>query len=595
MAIPDHPSVQKEKTLAFALALCLAIVTLAVYWQVQGHDFLVWDDFEYVVENPHVRYGLSLEKVIWAFTAPHASNWHPLTWISHMLDCHLYGLNPAGHHLNNLILHLVNTALFLFLLVRMTSKPWQSAFVAAIFALHPLHVETVAWVSERKDLLSTLFLFLACHAYVRYTRRPGAGTYAICLLLFALGLMSKPMLVTLPFLLLLLDYWPLSRFSISGWRNDLSSLVREKWPFFLLAVLSSVVTFLVSRSDQAVASTAALPLVIRIGNAILSYGLYLIRSLWPHDLAFFYPHPLGTTSLWEIAGSALLLVAISIMTLRNVRKRPYLITGWLWFLITLLPVIGLIQVGSQGLANRYTYVPLIGIAVMVAWGGVKKGGRRKAEGGKQNEREEGQDQQRSRILKAAFAVCAVVVILLLALITTSEIGYWKNGETLFQRAIAVTSGNYTAHYMLGIERMRQGRTDEAIHHYEEALRFRPDHLLARHNLGTALASQGKTDEALSHLFAALKLQPGNAGLHASVGDVYLMRGELDKAIASYTEALRIDPSLWQVHNNLGVALLRAERASEAKAHFEEALKINPDDRKARASLELARKKLEGTP
>lgn len=576
------PSLRRRRNLCAVLAVGITLCTLLVYQQVKDHDFLVWDDFEYVVENPHVRYGLSLENVIWAIKTPYASNWHPLTWMSHMLDCDLYGLNPAGHHLNNLLLHLMNTVLLFLLMIRMTSQPWQGAFVAAIFAIHPLHVESVAWVSERKDLLSTFFFFLTCLAYVQYTRKPYARTYALCIFLFILGLASKPMLVTLPFILLLLDYWPLSRFSFSPCRSDSPPgqrgflfLVVEKWPFFLLSALSTIVTLYCSKSDQALAPPEALPFVIRFGNGLLSYAMYLIKSFSPHDLAFFYPHPMGALSPWKVIGSALLLSAISVMASRATRERPYMIVGWLWYLITLLPVIGFLQVGSQAMADRYTYVPLIGVSIMAAWGAadILKG---------------------SRVLRHAFSLGLGVVILLLALVTSSEITYWKNGENLTKRALAVTSGNYTAHYMLGNERMRQGRTEEAILDFEEALKLRPDHFPARHNLAMAMASMGKTDEALPHLLAAMKQQPGNAGIHSSMGDVCLTQGKMEQAITAYTEALRLDSSLWKVHNNLGVAFLRAGLASEAIPHFKEALRINPGDGKARASLEIARKKLEGT-
>jgi protein O-mannosyl-transferase len=574
-----HVLAKNGKNLETVLALSLALLVLVVYWQVRDHQFLLWDDHEYVVENPQVRYGISLKNVIWAFTTLYASNWHPLTWISHMLDCDLYGLNPSGHHLNNLLLHLVNTLLLFFLLARTTSCPWKSAFVAAVFAIHPLHVESVAWVSERKDLLSTLFLFLTCHAYVTYTRRPGAGNYGFCLLLFMLGLASKPMVATLPLVLLLLDYWPLSRFSFAPrpWdsrrvRREIACLIREKWPFFLLSALSAAITLYASWSEHSLAQAKALPLIVRAGNGLLSYAGYLFQAFWPHDLAFFYPHPLPGLSPWKVAGSALLLAAISFTAFRARRERPYLFMGWLWFLVTLLPVIGLIQAGSQGMANRYTYVPLVGVSVMAAWG-------------------VSEIPQRTRGVRWALALCFGAVILPLALVTNSEIAYWRTGESLFQRAIAVTSGNYTAHYMLGSEWLRKGKLDSAVHHLSEALRIRPEHVPARHTLGMTLAAQGKTDEALAQYWTILRLQPGDAGVHASIGDLHLSQGKTDLAISSYAEALRIDPSLWKVHNNLGVAFQRAGRMGEAILHFEEALKINPGDGKARVNLDAARKRV----
>jgi Tfp pilus assembly protein PilF len=542
----------------------------------------VWDDYEYVVQNPHVRSGLTIENAVWAFTSTHASNWHPLTWLSHMLDCELYGLNPAGHHLNNLLLHLANTLLLFALFARMTRALRQSAFVAAIFALHPLHVESVAWVAERKDLLSTFFLMLTCMAYLRYTRHPDLRSYLLCIVLFALGLASKPMLVTLPFLLLLLDYWPLCRsgtlcsdgLNPSG-AIKFSALVREKVPFFVLAAISSVVTFHASIAGQTVAPLDILPTPLRIGNGLVSYSAYIVKTFWPVDLAFFYPHPLGSLSLWKVAGSSILLMSISLIAIKAGRKCPSLIVGWLWYLITLLPVIGLIQVGSQAMADRYSYLPMVGLSIMAAWGVTYV--------------------LRRRISKITGWCLGSIIVLLLCVQSSRQIDYWRDGETLFQRALEVTTRNYTAHYQLGTELMRQGKTGPAIHHFTEAVRFRPDHLPARHNLGIALASLGRLDDGLAQLNAALRLQPRHAGILSSIGDLFLKQNKLEKAITFYSEALRIDPTLRRTHNNVGLALFRNGMTPEAEMHFKEALRINPGDQKALQNLQMmGRKQSEGT-
>ncbi|MEW6668808.1 MAG: tetratricopeptide repeat protein [Thermodesulfobacteriota bacterium] len=578
-----HPMSKRDpKTLSWILGLALVVSTLAVYWQVQDHDFLIWDDYEYVVDNPHVRTGLSVGNALWAFTASHAANWHPLTWLSHMLDCELYGLNPAGHHLNNMLFHLINTVLLFLLFQRTTRAPWRSAFVASVFALHPLHVESVAWVSERKDVLSTFFWMLTCLAYVRYARRPRTGTYLPCLALFALGLASKPMLVSLPLCLLLLDYWPLRRPYLSPSPMPAQSglfrfrhLVWEKVPFFVLASASSLLTMLVSRSHHATSSLEAVSLVARVENAVVSYASYLAKTFWPQSLAFFYPHPLGSLPVVEVMGSLVLLIAVSLFALKTKGTAPYLFTGWFWYLMTLLPVIGIIQVGSQAMADRYTYIPLVGISLTVAWGVPEALAER-------------------RLKRIGLALGWGLILLLLCLSTWAEVGYWKDGITLFRRALQVTSNNYTAHYQLGNEFVRQGRLEEAIHHFSEAVMIRPDHHLARHNLGSSLARQGRFDEAIQHYEEAIRIRPNDGGIFFSLGGALAHQGRSEEAVRAYREALRLGPTDWMAHTNLGFLLLRDGRAREAVKHFSEALRINPKDRKARDNLRVAMERLEKT-
>jgi tetratricopeptide (TPR) repeat protein len=568
-----------KQALSAALVLSLLIITLAVYWQVQHHDFLVWDDYEYILDNPHVRYGLNLENVRWAFTTSYASNWHPLTWLSHMLDCELYGLNPIGHHLNNLLLHLINTVLLFVLFERMTRASWPCAFVAAVFALHPLHVESVAWVSERKDILAAFFWMLTCLAYVRYVRKPGPGAYFLCLALFALGLMSKPMLVTLPFCLLLLDYWPLGRISPPGSSRPDESGVRrflyllwEKTPFLVLAAASSLITVYVSKSHHAAATIEALPIGLRMGNAVVSYGAYLLKTFWPRNLAFFYPHPLGSLPWMETAASLAFLMILSFLVLRAIARHAYLATGWFWYLGTLLPVIGLIQVGSQAMADRYTYIPLIGISIMAAWGVPEA-------------------LARWRLKRVMIGLGCGLIVLLLSLSTRAEVTHWKNGVILFRRALQVTSNNYTAHYQLGNELMRQGKLDEAIHHFTEAARIRPDHHLARHNLGSCLVRMGRFDEAIPHYQEAIRIRPTEGRLFFSLGNGLSHQGRSEEALRAYTEALRIDPGDWMSHTNLGHLLLQDGKTGEAIEHFSEALRINPDDPKALHNLQIARERM----
>ncbi len=471
------------------LALVLTLVTLAVYWQVQGHAFVTFDDYQYVVENPHVRHGLTLHGVVWAFTTGYASNWHPLTWLSHMLDCTLYGLNPKGHHFNNLLLHVANALLLFWVLRRMTAALWRSAFVAALFALHPLHVESVAWVAERKDLLSTLFWMMTMGAYVLYVERPGVGRYLSTLLLFALGLMAKPMLVTLPFVLLLLDYWPLGRRHQSPlW------LIREKLPFLAFTTISSLITFSVQKNWGSV--IFILPLKDRIANTLVSYVTYIGKMIWPANLACLYPHPLDTLPTWQVVGSLLLLLSISILVVRARGRRPYLPVGWFWYLGTLVPVIGLVQVGPQAMADRYTYVPLIGLFLMIAWTAAETGYKRSA---------------------LRISLCAGILIPFLAVGSWLQVRSWRTSLTLFEHALAVTRDNLIAHNNLGNIFARQGRFKEARYHLSEALRLNPDHAASHNNLGGVLMQQGQFQEAIAHLSKAVQIDPEMQAAHYNLG------------------------------------------------------------------------------
>ena len=485
----------------FIACLFLTIATLTVYWQAGNHEFINYDDITYVTGNPHLQAGFSPEGIIWAFTSGYAGNWHPLTWISHILDIQLYGMDPGRHHLTNVLFHIGNTLLLFLVFRRMTGALWRSAFIAAIFALHPLHVESVAWIAERKDVLSTFFWMLTMGAYVWYVERRGFLRYLLVLLFFILGLMAKPMLVTLPFVLLLLDYWPLSRFQFGHQNGSIViqrksvviRLICEKIPLFALAAASCIVTLFAQQSGGAVCSFSAFPINIRIANALVSYVGYIVKMLWPHQLAVLYPHP-GMLPWIQVIGACLLLVFISMLAVMALKRYPWLIVGWVWYIVTLVPVIGLVQVGSQAMADRYTYVPLIGIFIMIAFGvpELLSGWRYR---------------------KIGLSTMAVACLLVLMATTWFQVRYWANSVTLFERALAVTENNYVLHSNLGVTLFSKGKVDEAIGHFHDAMRINPRYAKAHNNLGTALIHKGKVKKAIAHFREALRIRPGYSDAH----------------------------------------------------------------------------------
>jgi Flp pilus assembly protein TadD len=573
------------------LSVCLFLVlaTLTVYWQVGNYEFVNLDDDMYITENSHVQEGLSRESATWAFTTTRLANWHPVTWLSHMLDFQLYGLNPRGHHLTNVFFHLVNTLLLFLVLKWMTGALWRSSFVAALFALHPLHVESVAWVAERKDVLSTLFWILSIWAYLGYVKRPGVKRYLLILLSFALGLMAKPMLVTLPCVLLLLDYWPLERIQLGQAassrtapdppaviahtpRKQAFRLFFEKTPLFFLAVVSSVVTFLVQKGGGAVGALEAYPVRIRVANALLSYFRYMVKMIWPQNLAVFYPHPGQSLPMWQAAGAGLLLLLISIVVIRAGRRQPYLPVGWFWYLGTLVPVIGLVQVGAQAMADRYTYVPLIGLFIMVAWGVPEL-------------------LARWRYSKPALASVAVLLLAALMVCTWLQIKHWENGLTLFEHTLQVTSNNSQIHNNLGNVLTKKGRLQEAILHYTKALEINPNYAAAHSNLGVALADQGRFGEAIKHYSAALLLNPNSPETLNNLGVARYNQGDVPGAIENYMRAVQLKPDYAEAHNNLGNGLAQQGRLTEAEDHYRKALSIKPDYPEAHNNLgvDLARR------
>jgi Flp pilus assembly protein TadD len=548
----------RQRQQAIVICVCLAVLITAVYWPVLHAGFLTYDDDLYVTANPHVLGGLTIRDVMWAFTAYHAANWHPLTWLSHALDCECFGRNAGGHHAVSVLLHVANTVLLFWVLRRMTGATWWSAGVAALFGVHPLDVESVAWVAERKTVLSGLFWMLAMWGYVRYVERPTRGRYAAVVGWYAMGLMAKPMVVTLPFVLLLLDYWPLGRTrwvpSVVGNNAPLrfGELVREKLPFFALAAVSCGVTIWAQHSAGAINSLERLSLGARMANAVVSYVRYMEKAVWPSGLAVFYPFRVWRPRAVIVAGA--ILAAVSCTVIRKARRQPHLAVGWFWFLGALVPAIGLVQVGSQSMADRYTYLPLIGLFIMLCWSVPSRAMERWH-------------------LKAITCVAAAAVLAVCAALSRVQVEYWRDSETLFRRALDVTRDNWVAHDGLGVVLEQTGRISEAIGHLEQALRIKPDFAEAHCNLGIALGQAGRIPEAIGHLEQALRIKPDFAEAHYNLGVALMASGRIPEAIEHYQQALRIKPDYVEAHYNLGVALGQAGRIPEAIGHLEQALRI----------------------
>jgi tetratricopeptide (TPR) repeat protein len=549
----------------------LLVSVLIVFWPTLCHEFINYDDFSYVVHNSHVKSGLTLPGIQWALTSTYASNWHPITWLSHMLDCQLFGLRPGGHHFTNLLFHAANTILLFLLLRTMTGALWRSAIVAALFAVHPLHVESVAWVAERKDLLSTFFMLLTLRAYVGYAQEPALKKYLPVILLFAIGLMAKPMLVTLPFVLILLDYWPLDRLEMDGKSREqkltvLKRLIMEKAPLFLLSAASSVITLFAQTS--AIWNLADIPLPTRLGNAIISYAKYLGLTFWPRDLAIIYPYP-DSLGFSEIILAAAVLIVISTFVFLMAKDHRYLPVGWLWFLGTLIPVIGIVQVGSQAMADRYTYIPLVGIFIILVWGGSDLFERFKGSA------------------KAAEIITAGLILVLMTL-SARQVTYWKDGITLFQHTIRLTSDNYVAHNNLGIALAHQGKREEAAVHFREALRISPIYTHARYNLALNCQNEGKLDEAIVHYRELIRLSPSADGRN-NLAVALMARGEYEEATEQLLKVIQDDPSHARAYNNYGVILMQKGDTDAARIQFEKSLRLDPNYENARSNLELAGK------
>src|SRR6266581_2632252 len=519
--------------LTVGICIFLAALTWVIFGQTLHHDFINYDDPRYVYENTKITSGLSIAGIGWAFTHIHSENWHPLTTISHMLDCQLYGLRAGGHHFTNVLLHTISVVLLFLALRQMTGALWRSAFVAAVFAIHPLHVESVAWVAERKDVLSGVFFMLTLLAYAHYVRAPSVGRYLAVAVLSAFGLMSKPMLVTLPFVLLLLDYWPLGR--IRGHKSDVSGhenlvmLVVEKIPLVGLSAVSSVVTFLAQRG--AIGWTEQLPVLARINNAVVTYVVYMWQMLWPANLAVFYPHPENRLPTWEIILALAILIATTAAAFVLRKKGPYLVTGWLWYLGMLVPVIGLVQVGWQGHADRYTYLPQIGLYIAGTWAVADLTA----------------SWHRQRIVLGA---AAVLIIGLLSWRAWVQASYWRDSETLFTRALAVTRNNDVAENNLGIIFLQKGQLDEAISRLQAAIDLRPENGPAHNNLAKALLQKGRLAEAMVHYRKFLEIEPENVEARNILGTALIQQGRVKEAIEQWQDALAIEPENGNAASNL---------------------------------------------
>lgn len=563
------------------LPAVLVVLTSLTFARVVTHDFVGYDDPRYIITNRHVQGGISGEGVLWAFTSTDEANWHPLTWLSHMADAGLFGMQPWGHHLSSLLFHVINVVLLFLVLQTMTGARWKSFLVAALFGVHPLHVESVAWVSERKDVLSTFFWGLALLCYAKYVRGGRVRMYAAVAMFFAFGLMAKPMVMTLPFLLLLLDMWPLARGALpeAGGAECVSRpssirlaavlrLLVEKTPLLLLSLLSAAVTFMAQERGGMVKPAELYPLSLRLQNAAVSYAHYMVKAAFPLNLSMPYAFSAESLSPWKGAAAAVLLAAITVLVSWQAKRRPYLAVGWFWYVGGLLPVIGLVQLADQSMADRYTYVPLTGLLVILSWGVSEYLGRKKSG---------------SRIQ----VVLGCLAIGLSAVMAHSQARHWHDMESLVSRALEVSPENWLAHNNMGKVRESQGRTEEAISHYEEAIRINPRFSLPYYNLGKLMLNKGLTGEAVRYYKQAIEVNPGFDDAYNDLGVILARQGKLEEAIACYREALRINPEFPPTHNNLGYAYLRLNRVEEAIFYFREALRLEPEFSKAMHNLAAA--------
>ncbi len=590
-----------NKKYTYLIIAFLIVASGLAYGRILCNDFINFDDNEYITENNHIKSGINIESIKWAITSSYASNWHPLTWLSHMLDWSLFGANASGHHLVNLLLHIGSVLFLFFFLAKTTKSLWPAAFVAAFFALHPLRVESVAWASERKDVLSMFFGMAALYVYAGYVEEQKLSRYFLCLALFALGLMAKPMLVTLPFVLLLLDFWPLERWpdvsnpshnptainntvsvkkknrhkhnvpgekklSASGKSRGQSMgiLLWEKAPFVFLAIISAVLTIWAQSKGGVIIALQRLPFPERIVNAIVSYVGYLGKIFWPVDLAVFYPYE-GSLPSWQVFGAAFILLGISAAVIYFIKKAPFLFVGWFWYLGTLIPVIGLVQVGNQAMADRYTYLPSIGIGIMLTWGIVYL-------------------LPQEKLRKIILIPAAVIVLAVCIFLTGQQCGYWKNSIELFNYALQVTKANYLAHNNLGVALAEEGKNDQAIAHYFAAIDINPHYADPHSNLGAALAAEGKNDQAIAHYLAAIDIDPHHADFHSNLGVALAAEGKNEEAIEHYLTAIKINQDYDDAYYNLANLLIKQGKIEEAIGRYRETIKINPDNARAHYNL-----------
>jgi Flp pilus assembly protein TadD len=615
--ITDHRIHNRRKFRVYAriaVLIILIICTTFVYWPTRDIDFISFDDNDYVVENPHVRSGLSKDGIYWAFnfTDKDKTYWHPLTWLSHMLDVHLFGMNPGQHHFSNVLIHIANTLLLFLLLNRITGALWRSAIVAALFAVHPINVDSVAWISQRKNVLSTLFWMITLGGYVFYALKPNSFRYLAVVIAFILGLLAKPMIVTLPFVLVLIDYWPLKRLVIGKSARDcLGSnylLILEKVPLLLLSGLSVYMSSASVQKMNNIISLESVDINLRIFNALISYPKYLAKMLWPSKLAVFYPYP-NTVPPWQLIGASVLLTGITIVVIWWLRRYSYLMVGWLWFIGTMVPVIGLVQVGLwPAIADRWAYVPFIGLFIIVAWGGKEV-------------------VCRWQIKPIFIAFGAAILLLALMIVSRNQVGFWANSITLYSHTLRVTENNFRMHnnlalaladagryeqsllhmraaleqkpnnpdYInnLGYVLMEQGRYEEAIRNFERAIKLDPRKWSVHQNFATVLMRTGQASEAISHYYIALDLAPNNKNVLNDLANAMVRQGRITDAILLYSKALSRDPHDPEIHNNYGVALIQMGRFKKAIYHFRRALQLNQGYVDARENLDRALKLQQG--
>ncbi len=571
---------------SFLAGVFLFLITFAVFSPIIYHDFIKYDDHIYITENDMVIKGLTLEGFGWAFTNISAGSWYPLTWLSHMLDCQVFGLNPGGHHFTSLLLHSINTVMFFYLFKRMTGAFLPSLLLAAVFAFHPLHVEPVAWASSRKDVLSTFFWILTMWSYIYYTKQGGIKRYLLVLLTFSMGLMAKPMLVTLPFVLILMDYWPICRLDIGQSSNKLDSqaieinptyhfsthflkLIAEKIPLFILSLAFIFITYTTQKDYGAVMPLDSFSILSRLANALVSYISYIHKSIMPIGLSVHYPLYVSLP-LWKITTSFLLLVIISFISIKFYRRYPYLIIGWLWFIVTLVPVIGLIQIGDQSMADRYSYIPLIGLAIIFSWGL--------------------HHLLENSIIKI-FPILIFILIIPLIILTDIQLSYWQNGITLFGHAVELDNNNLRAHNNLGFALAIAGREQEAIPHFYMALDNKKILNDVHFNLGNAFQSLKQFDKAILHYKAALAIDHDYLKASLNLGSVYYYLNKYDEALNCFSNVLQINSNHAGAHNNIGVIMAQKNRINEATFHFKEAIKNDPDNIMAIKNLKKIQNKV----
>lgn len=555
---------ESDKSMRIVISLFLAGVTFLAYCQVLDHEFLNFDDNRYVTENANITQGLTREGVIWAFTQSYIANWHPMTWLSHMLDFEVYGGDPLGHHLTNLLFHISNTLLLFGVLFKLTGALWRSGLVAILFALHPLNVESVAWVAERKNVLSTFFWLLTMQAYADYAQKKAVGAYLLVVLFLALGLMAKPMLVTLPFALILLDFWPLKRWGRENTRSTentgIKPILLEKVPLFLLVVVASIITYAVQKSWDAMRSTELRSLYSATANAVVSYLEYLGKIFLPVELSVFYPHPGDSLPAWKALVCLGVLSIITIWVVRVVRQAPYLAVGWFWYLGTLVPVIGIVQVGEQAMADRYMYIPLIGIFIAIAWGLPEL--------------------MKDKAQQKLMPLMVGTLIALLITLTWVQVSYWKNARTLFEHAISVNDNKAPSFVIvynnLGHALASERQYEGAVAQYRQAIKINPHYAAVHNNLGAALNELKRYDEAIKSFQQAINIEPDYAEAHNNLANALRQKGEVKQAIVYYDNAIRLKGDYAEAHFNLGVMLSQQGRYEEAVEQYRRALQVKPD-------------------